>query len=110
MRRFVKNGWRAFILTLSVLIASNATFSSPSYGGDGQDPISIGDGSGGSGPMGDPDGTLGPSKGSPSSGRRSPGGKGYAVTPVGDGGTAVRVWSWRFQVVLRSLMSRGLRF
>ncbi|MEK7824408.1 MAG: hypothetical protein AAB290_05145 [Candidatus Eisenbacteria bacterium] len=111
MRRFAKNRWWAFILTLSVLIASNATFSSLTYG-DGEDPVSISDGSGGgaSPPMGDPDGPSGPTKWAPTGGRLSPGGNGYAVTPVGDGGTAVRVWSWRFHVVLRSLMSRWLRF
>lgn len=113
MRRFAKNRWWAFILTLSVLLASSASFTSRSYG-DGTDPISIGDGGGGGGgtspPMGDPDGPAGPTRKSPTGGRLSPGGNGYAVTPVGDGGTAVRVWSWRFHVVLRSLMGRWLRF
>ncbi|MEK7331264.1 MAG: hypothetical protein AAB113_10735, partial [Candidatus Eisenbacteria bacterium] len=80
MRRFAKNRWWAFILTFSVLIASNATFSSPSYGG--KEPLSIGEG-GGESSMGDPDGPGGPTKGSPTGIRPSPGGNDNAVTPVG---------------------------
>ena len=108
MRRFAKNRWWAFILTLSVLVASTATFSSPSYG-EGLDPISIGDGgeTGGGGttsPKGDPDGPSGPTKRSPAGRGISSGGNFYAATPVGDGGAAVSVWTWRFHVVLRSLV------
>lgn len=108
MRRFTRNRWWAFILTLCVLLASNATFTSPSYG-DGQDPLSTGDGNGG-GAYGDPDGPSGPNKRSPSGGRVSPGGNGYARTPVGDGGAVSRVWSWRFHVALQVLKTRWMRF
>ena len=105
MRRFTQNRWWAFILMLSVLLASSATMSSPSYGG-GSDPIVIGGDSGGSDPGGDPDGTAGPGKRGAGCGRATPGGYRYAATSVGDGGSASSVWIWRFNVVLRSLMSR----
>jgi hypothetical protein len=72
--------------------------------------ISDGIGGGATLPSGDPDGPAGPTKWSPTGSRVSPGGNGIAATPVGDGGTALRVWSWRLHVVLRSLMSRWLRF
>ncbi len=105
MRRFSQNRWWAFILMLSILLASSATLSSPSYGG-GPEPIELGDGDGGSGPGGDPDGPAGPSKRAPGAGRVAPGGYRYVATSVGDGGSASSVWIWRFNVVLRSLMSR----
>ncbi len=110
MRRFTRNRWWAFILTLCVLLASNATFTSPSYGGGG-DPLAVGDGGGGgSNDAGDPDGPSGPTKRAPSGGRVAPGGNGFARTPVGDGGAASSGWGWRFHVVLRTLLIRWLRF
>lgn len=108
MRRFTQNRWWAFILMLSVLLASSATMPWPSYGGE-VDPIEIGDGGGGSDPGGDPDGTAGPGKRGAGSGRATPGGYRYAATSVGDGGSASSRWVWRFHVVLRSLMSRYRR-
>ena len=113
MRRFAKTRWWALALTLGLLIAGSATFSSPTYG-DGKEPICIGDepglGGGGSPPMGDPDGPAGPNKYSPGVGRLSTGRNGSGVTAAGDGGTARRVGIWHLQVVLRSLMSRWVRF
>ena len=109
MRRFAKNRWWAFILTLCVLLASNATFTSPSYG-DAGDPLTIVDGGSGSAPAGDPDGPSGPSKRTPIGGHVAPGGNGFARTPVGDGGAASSVWSWRFHVALRILKLRWMRF
>jgi hypothetical protein len=110
MRRFVKSRWWAFVLTLCVLLASSLSLASRSYG-DANDPFLISDGNGGgtSLPSGDPDGPAGPTKRSPAGNGVSPGGHRFAATPVGDGGTAVHVWSWRFHVVLRSLISRWLR-
>ena len=110
MRRFAKNRWWAFVLTLCVLLASSASLTSQSFADGGNDDVVIGDPSvGGGGEPGDPDGTGGPGKRWPTGGRRSAGGSHYAVTPVGDGGTAMRVWSWRLHVVLRSLISRYSR-
>ena len=109
MRRFTVNRWWAFILTLSVLLASSATLSTPSRG-DGLTPFVIGGGAGGSENSGDPDGPAGPNKRTPTGGRASPGGNGYAAASVGDGGVAARVGSWRFHVVLRSLISRFFRY
>ena len=103
MSRFARNQWWAFILTLSVLLASSASFTSPSYG-LGRATLTVGEGGGESG---DPDGPGGPTKTPPSG--MSPGGGGDAVRPVGDGGAAMRVWSWRLHVVLRSLAIRWLR-
>jgi len=108
MPRFVKNRWWAFILTLSVLLASSATFSSPSYG-DGNDPLAIPGGGPGSPSAGDPDGTAGPGKQGPGYGRTVPSGGRYAVTSLGDGGSARSIWIWRLHVVLRSLIGRYSR-
>ena len=110
MRRFAQNRWLAYILTLSVLIASHTMVASPASGG-GPDPIAIGtDGGGGTNPGGDPDGPAGPSRRYPGNNRVSPGGYRYAMTSVGDGGPAYGVWVWRFQSVLRGLLSRYNRF
>lgn len=109
MRRFAQNRWLAFILTLSVLIASH-TIVAVSVAGPGPEPLVIGGGEGGSTPAGDPDAPSGPGKRTPAGSRVSPGGYGYAMTSVGDGGPAYRVWVWRFQSVLRGLMSRYDRF
>ena len=106
MRRFTQNRLWAFILMLSVLLASSTTLSSPSYG-EGPDPIVFDGGSGD--PGGDPDSPAGPNKRGPGNGRVSPSGYRYTATAVGDGGSASSVWVWRFHVVLRSLMSRYLR-
>ena len=107
MRRFVTNRWWTFILTLGVFLASIPTLSSPSFG-DGNAPSVIADPTNGGG-NGDPDGPAGPSKQAPPKGRvvnmRNP----YAAAPVGDGSSAASVWSWRFHVALRSLISRYIR-
>jgi len=108
MRRFAKNRWWAFILMLSVLLTSSATIS-PASSGDAPDPIVIGGGDDGSGPGGDPDGPAGPSKRGPGAGRVAPGGYRYAANSVGDGGPVPSIWIWRFNVVLRSLLSRYQR-
>lgn len=109
MRRFIGNRWLAFILTLSVLLASFTALSSPSYG-EGRDPVAIGDPSGGMSPAGDPDSPSGPGKRNPSTGRViSPGNDGV-VAPVVGRGTSLSVWSWRVKVVLQSLISRSSRF
>lgn len=105
MRRFAQNRWWIFILTLSVLLASSVTVSSPSYAGEGPDPIEIG----GPAPGGDPDSPSGPTKRGPGSGRLTPSGNRYAVTSVGDGSLAQSGWIWRFHVVLRSLVIRHIR-
>jgi hypothetical protein len=105
MRRFMRNQWCAFILTLCVLLAGSASFTSSSYAGY-KDPMYVSDSSGGGLP-GDPDGPGTPN--GPSKYRLSPGGNADAVRPVGDGSAALRVWSWRLQIVLRSLASRWLR-
>jgi hypothetical protein len=110
MRRFMRNQWCAFILTLCVLLAGSASFTSSSYAGY-KDPMYVSDSSGGGLP-GDPDGPgtpNGPNGNGPSKYRLSPGGNADAVRPVGDGSAALRVWSWRLQIVLRSLASRWLR-
>ena len=109
MRRFVQNRWLAFILMLSVLLASGPTVSSPAYG-DAPDPLVIDDGSGGSSPSGDPDGTAGPGARIPTGGRTVRPGNRLAAAPVCDGGTSLGVWSWRFHVALRSLISRYYRY
>ena len=110
MRRFAKNRWLAFILTLSILIASSTTLASSSFAG-GPEPLVTGGGTGGGGgsPGGDPDGPAGPSKRLPRGSRVTPGGFGYAMTSVGDGGRADGVWVWRFHVVLQALISRYSR-
>lgn len=108
MLRFAKNRWWAFILTLSVLLASSATFSSRSYG-DGNDPLVIPGGAPDAPPGGDPDGTAGPGKRGTGYGRAVPGSSQYAVTPMGDGGSARSVWVWRLHVVLKSLVARYFR-
>jgi len=109
MRRFVKNRSWAFILTLTVLLASSATFSSLSYG-DGNDPLAIPGGGPGSPPGGDPDQPVGPSKSGPGYGRATPGSGRYATAAsMGDGVSARSVWVWRLHVVLRSLISRYSR-
>lgn len=112
MRRFAKNRLWAFILTLCVLLASSATLTAPSYGDGLPDPVITPDGGGGGAPpAGDPDGPAGPSRKLPGGGHAQPGGTGFmAVTSVGDGGPAWRVWSWRFHVVLLSLRARYFRF
>lgn len=117
MRRFVMNRWCAFVLALSVLITSTATFSPPVVYGDGLDPISISDGDTGSsggdttGPRGDPDGPGGPTQRMPSGRAVSSVGSGiYASRPAGDGGSALSVWTWRLHVVLRSLLRGWIRF
>ena len=105
MLRMARNRWCAFLLTLGVL-ASIATFPPPSYGGAGDSDVMIED------PRsmpGDPDGTQGPGKRAPAPNRASPGGNGHAAASVGDGGSALRVWSGHFHVVLRSLISRFYR-
>jgi hypothetical protein len=110
MSRFMRNQWCAFILTLSVLLAGSASLTSPSYAGF-KDPMYVSDNSGGGLP-GDPDGPGSPNspgKDGPSKYRLSPGVNADAVRPVGDGSAAMRVWSWRLQIVLRSLASRWLR-
>lgn len=107
MPRFARNRWWAFILTLCVLFAGSATWSTPSHG-NGPDPIVLGGGPGGSGAGGDPDGPSGPSNRSPY--RGSANGSRYAATTVGDGSPATRVWSWGFHVVLQSLLGRYIRF
>jgi len=105
MGRFGQKWW-AFILTLSILLASSAAIPSPSHGlGPGK--IEIGDSEGG-GDGGDPDSPTGGSR-SPVIGRIAPGGYQRAATSVGDGGPATSVWVWRLHVVLQSLMSRYLR-
>ena len=107
MRRFTTNRWWAFILALSVLVGSSATFSSPSFGDGGLDPTLVdggGDsGGGGTGTKGDPDGPSGPTQ-------RLPGGRrgvsdvgGFTAASVGDGGAAAGAWSWRIHVMLRTL-------
>ena len=69
--------------------------------------MEVGD-NGGGGNGGDPD-NPGPSNRNPSPGRLSPV-RGYDhATSVGDGGSVTSVWMLRFNVVLRSLMSRYLR-
>lgn len=107
MRRFARNRWWAFILTLCVLFASNAAFTSPSYG-EGPNPLTIGDGGSGTDNPGDPDGPSGPNKNLPTRGR-SARGNGYAHAPVGDGDVSL-VWSWRFHVALQLLKIRWMRF
>lgn len=109
MRRFAKNRWWAFILTLVVLLASSATMASRSYGADGNDPLAIPGGGPGSPPAGDPDGPAGPTKSGPSYGRATPGSSRYAGISMGDGASARSVWVWRLHVVLRSLLSRYSR-
>ena len=106
MRRLGKNRWWAFLLTLGLLLGGTATFAPRSIADNGD--VEIADP--GTGKPGDPDGPAGPSKKSPSGSRLSPGGNGYAAAPVGDGGRALSVWSWRYHVVLRSLISRLYRF
>jgi hypothetical protein len=108
MRRFVTNRWWTFILTLGVLLASIAALSSPSFG-DGNDPIVITDPAGGTSPGGDPDGPAGPSRQAPAKGRAMHQQPRYAAAPVGDGSSVASVWSWRFHVALRSLISRYVR-
>jgi len=110
MSRFAKNQWWAFILTLSVLLAGSVFFTSTSSAG-WKEPMYVSDSQGGGLP-GDPDGPGGPSGpngNGPSKYRLSPGGNADAVRPVGDGSAAMRVWSWRLHIVLRSLASRWLR-
>ena len=107
MRRLGQNRWWSFILMLGILLASGATMTSPSYGGE-MDPMMFDGGSGGD-PGGDPDGTAGPGKRGPGSGRMAPGGHRYVATSVGDGGRVSSIWMWRIHVVLRSLMSRYQR-
>jgi hypothetical protein len=113
MRRIARNRGLAFLLTLSFLLASSASVAPHSFADNGD--VVIGDPGGFSSPdpgdSGDPDGPGGPSKRSPTGGRRlgSSGGF-YAVAPVGDGGAVMGVWSWRLHVVLRSLLSRWTRF
>lgn len=109
MVRFAQNRWWAFILALSLVLASGTAFSPSMAAGDGSNRIEIGDGSGGSDPGGDPDSPAGPGKRAPGAGRAAPGGHRYAVTSVGDGGSATSVWVWRFHVVLRSLIIRYSR-
>jgi hypothetical protein len=109
MRRFAQSRWWAFILTLSLLLASSAAISPAFALGDGSDLIAIGDGGGGSSPGGDPDSPAGPGKRGAGSGRAAPGGYRYAATSVGDGGPATSVWAWKFHVVLRSLIIRYSR-
>jgi hypothetical protein len=106
MLRFAKNRWWAFILALSVLLASSATFSSRSYG-DGNEPIVIPGGAPDAPPAGDPDAPAG--KRTAGSGRAVPGGSRPAVTSMGDGVSAQNVWVWRLHVVLRSLIIRYSR-
>ena len=112
MRRIARNRGLAFLLTLSFLLASSISIAPPSFADNNDDAV-IGDPydpSGGSEP-GDPDGPGGPSKEPPAGGRRlaTKGGI-YTAAPGGDGGTVMRVWSWRLHVVLRSLLSRWVRF
>jgi hypothetical protein len=111
MGRFAKNQWWAFILTLSVLLASSASFTSSSYAASWKDLMYVSDGGSG-GLSGDPDGPGGPNSSSPNGPgkyRLAPGGNTDAVRPVGDGSAAMRVWSWRFHIVLRSLVGRWSR-
>ena len=112
MRRMVEKRWLAFVLALSILLASTASFPSRSYGDGRWDPQTIGDGSGGGGSVaaGDPDGPAGPNKRAPVGGRPVRSSILSAAPSVGDGGTALRVWMWRIQVALLSLRARGLRF
>ena len=106
MRRMGMKRWWAFLLTLVLLSGSVASIPPPSFANNGD--VVIGDPDAGTLP-GDPDGPGGPSKKSPTGGRLSPGGNGYAAAPVGDGGRASSVWSWRYHVVLWSLISRWYR-
>jgi hypothetical protein len=106
MGRFAKNQWWAFILILSVLLASSASLTSSSYASGGK--MLVSDGSGG-GLSGDPDGPGGPNSPTPGRYSLSPSGNANAARPVGDGSAAMRVWSWRLHIVLRSLASRWLR-
>ena len=108
MRRIAQNRWWAFILALSVLIVSSTTHAPASYG-SGMDPLEFAGGSPGSSSGGDPDGPAGPSKRVSPGGRVAPGGAGFGLTPVGDGGPVNSVWVWRFHVVLRSLLVRFQR-
>ena len=109
MRRLGRNRWWAYLLALGLLIGALPIISSPPYVHAGNGDVMIGDPDSGTIP-GDPDGPAGPNKKSPTGGRLSQGGNGYAAAPVGDGGKAWSVWSWRYQVVLRSLIHRLYRF
>jgi hypothetical protein len=102
-RRFRQ--WLVFVLTLSVLLASNAIRPTRSFCDSGSDPVSVVDNEGSSSsPAGDPDGPSGPTKRStvPGRGSRS---VVRTVTVVARGGMSV--WIWRVQVVLQSLRIRG---
>jgi len=108
MRRFVMNRWWALILMLSVLLAYSTTFPTrSSAAGDGNDPIAIPNGGGGSAPGGDPDAPAG--KRGPGYGRAMPRAGRYTVTSVGDGSSAKSVWVWRLHIALQSLISRYSR-
>ena len=109
MLRFAQNRWWAFILALSLLLASASAVSPAFATEDGSDAIAIGDGGGGSTPGGDPDVPAGPGKNGTGARHAAPGGYRYAATAVGDGGSAKSVWIWRFHVVLRSLIIRYSR-
>jgi len=110
MRRLGMNRWLAILLVLGLVLGSIPALptSSLASNGDVVKENPFGD-PGGTGP-GDPDGPSGPNKKSPSGGRLSPGGNVYAAAPVGDGGKASSVWSWRFHIVLRSLISWLYRY
>ncbi len=108
MRRITQNRWLTFILVLGVLAVSGTMIASPSFG-DGSDPIVYNGSVGGGSAGGDPDGPAGPSKRAPTGRRVAPGGTGYSLTSVGDGGPVPSVWVWRFQMVLRGLLSRYTR-
>jgi hypothetical protein len=107
MRRFATNRWSVILLTLFLLLAGSAAFSSHGYA-DGTDPIELSGGGGGTGGSGDPDGPTGPNKRSPASGAARLA-KAGSVSTVGDGRTGWSVWSWRISVVLLTLKLRYIR-
>ena len=109
MRRWVESRCLAVILALSVLFASGVTLPQRAYAAQGFESKSFSDASGGSQAAGDPDGTAGPCAGSRGVLPAARGGSAGVVPSVADRGTALRVWMWRFHVVLLSLRTRGLR-
>lgn|SRR5262245_8649283 len=107
MRRFSTNRWWAFVLTLTVLLASGTAL--PTVLRADQTPISIDEGGSlGGGDAGDPDGPAGPNKKAPTPGRNTPS-KSFLGSTAGDGGTGWGVWMWRLHVVLLSLKARFIR-
>lgn len=110
MPRQFGSRWFAIVLTLCVLLASNAALPRKSFGSwDGKDPSIIGDdaGRGGSGSeSGDPDAPSGPDRRSVTPGRGARSGYTRTAVPVSGASGALRVWTWRIQVVLRSLRTR----